>query len=796
MAISLIVASLLTPSFLTEHPVYHLGDIADRNIKAKRDFLIENEAETTRRRDEAVRQAPVVYDLDENIEQQAVGRLESAFQSMRENLPEEPSSMPGSEIRMKRPADASSQASLPASTLSGEFPDFRPDTLKRKRDFESLLGFPVSEETFASLRTNHFSREIQDKIGLLVKSAFERGIVSTKAWLVSAGESGRLVVRKSATHEEMLVLPPYEYPDLEEARKMIRMQAMEHGEDIREMPVLAGIASQLLQANYTFNLEETQFRREKAYAGVTPTFVKIQKNEMLVREGQRIGPEEILRLKAHDQGSAGLHWTLIFLALFVFSVFSIWVPVRVGKEHLPSFRMETNDFLFLGIVLVFLLLLGRAGLWVGDLAGDSSAAVARALLYAVPVSAGAMVASIFFGVAVSFIFSLIVTLFMGMIFGRDFGLFFYFLIGSLVALHGVIPCRNRMTPIKAGLLVGCSNMILVVFAAVLHDQIVLLRILVNALFGFWGGVFAGILVTGITPLAEAVFKLTTDMRLLELAAMDQPLLQELMVQAPGTYHHSIIVGNLVETSAKSIGANALLAKVAAYYHDIGKTKKPLYFIENQFGGENRHEKLAPSMSSLILTSHVKEGVELARRNKLGKNIIDIIEQHHGKSFISFFYKKAIDVREKKLQIAKAAKGVLPPPIDADDYRYPGPKPQTKEAGLVMLADVVEAACRSLTDPTPARIQGMVNRLINSVFSDGQLDECELTLKDLHQIAKHFHQILATVHHKRIVYPSNPPSEGKAKTDAPDSAQRESRQDRDKAGAGRENGKPDLKRLGM
>jgi putative nucleotidyltransferase with HDIG domain len=327
-----------------------------------------------------------------------------------------------------------------------------------------------------------------------------------------------------------------------------------------------------------------------------------------------------------------------------------------------------------------------------------------------------------------------------------------------------------------------------VLSALLQDQWIFLKVLCDAFSGLSGGIFAGILATGLTPLAEISFGYTTDIKLLELATMDQPLLRELMVEAPGTYHHSVIVGNMVEAAAKSIGANSLLAKVAAYYHDIGKTKKPLYFIENQFECENRHEKLAPSMSSLILISHVKDGIELARQHRLGKEIINIISQHHGKSFISFFYNKAVEAREK----TQSAKASLLPPINSDDFRYPGPKPQTKEAGLVMLADVVEAACRSLTEPTPARIQGLVNRLINGIFSDGQLDECELTLKDLHQIAKHFNQILATIHHKRIEYPV---TNGKAKADASDPG-REPKQDKDKAGTNKERCKTDLKRLGI
>ena len=242
---------------------------------------------------------------------------------------------------------------------------------------------------------------------------------------------------------------------------------------------------------------------------------------------------------------------------------------------------------------------------------------------------------------------------------------------------------------------------------------------------FIGGVLVGVIATGLMPLIEMTFGYTTDIKLMELANLDQPLLRELMVQAPGTYHHSVIVSNMVEASARAIGANPLLAKVAAYYHDIGKIKKPLYFIENQGGRGNRHEKLAPSMSALILIAHVKDGVELAKQAKLGREIIAIIKQHHGTSLIMFFYGKAKERAEKK--------GDKSIQVKEEDFRYPGPRPQTKEAGLVMLADVIEAASKTLVDPTPARIQGMVQKIMNKIFSDGQLDECELTLKDLHAI---------------------------------------------------------------
>lgn len=789
VAVSAIIAVLVTPSFTSDSPPFRLGDIADRNVKAKRDFFVEDEAATGKQREEAVRRSPIIYDLDENIAASTFERVGSAFQAMREFLSEDRYPFP----RLEMPREsvfgsgfgAGDAAALPVSETAQQ-------TLRRKKDFENILGLQISSEVFSSFLEKGFGKDLQDRLVQLLKTSFEQGIVSGKAWMNrDAAES--VVIRKAGTSEEHLVHPPYSYPDLEEARKLMVMQALDQGHDIKEMIAFTSLATQLLQSNLHFNFEETESRRERAYIQVKPVLIKVMKNEMLVREGQRVGQDEILKLKAHQSAGTERHWLLVFVSLFLFCVLCIWVVVHVARQHLPYFRMEYQDLLFLAILLVLLISLGRVTMSVAGLIGDASANLtANAFIYAIPLSAGAMMACIFFGVTVSLIFSLVLTLFAGMLFGKDFGLFFYFMIGSFVAAHGVSPCRNRMIPIKAGLLVGCANVVLILLSAYLQDQWIFLRVLTNAFFGFCGGIFAGILVTGLTPLVEMAFNYTTDIKLLELATMDQPLLRELMVEAPGTYHHSIIVGNMVEAAAKSIGANSLLAKVAAYYHDIGKIKKPLYFIENQFECENRHEKLAPSMSSLILISHVKEGAEMARQSRLGKDIINIISQHHGKSFISFFYNKAMEAREK----SKTSKGALLPPINMDDYRYPGPKPQTKEAGLVMLADVVEAACRSLTEPTPARIQGLVHRLINNIFSDGQLDECELTLKDLHQIAKHFNQILATIHHKRIEYPGVSASEGKGRADAVDPNQREAKPDRDKQAANKERGKPDLKRLGI
>ena len=260
-------------------------------------------------------------------------------------------------------------------------------------------------------------------------------------------------------------------------------------------------------------------------------------------------------------------------------------------------------------------------------------------------------------------------------------------------------------------------------------------------FAAMSGIFVTAIASIMLPIIEYFFGISTDMSLLELLDLGQPLMRNLMINAPGTYHHSIIIGNLAEAAAEAVGANPLLARVTAYYHDIGKVKMSDYFVENQQEGFSKHERLAPHMSALILVAHVKEGVELARHYKLPKSIVDIIQQHHGTRLMSFFYQKAKDQAGTVIE---------------EEYRYPGPKPQTRVAALVMMADSVEAASRALADPTPARISALVEKIINEIFLDGQIDECELTLKDISEIKKRFTYVLTSIFHKRIVYPDIEP----------------------------------------
>jgi hypothetical protein len=265
-----------------------------------------------------------------------------------------------------------------------------------------------------------------------------------------------------------------------------------------------------------------------------------------------------------------------------------------------------------------------------------------------------------------------------------------------------------------------------------------LTITSSLILGSVNGILSSILTNGAVPYLESAFGITSSVRLLELSNPGNPLLRRLQIEAPGTYHHSLLVGNLAEAAADAVGGDSLLVRVAAYYHDIGKMKRPYFFIENQMG-DNPHDKIAPTLSTLILTSHVKDGVELAREHKLPQGIVEIIEQHHGDSLCSFFYHKAVEGNKNEN-------------ITEDDFRYEGPKPQTKEAAIVMLADAVEAAVRSLQNRTPGRVEGLVRKIIKDKLMDGQLDESDLTLKDLDNIAGAFIRVLSGIFHNRIEYP--------------------------------------------
>jgi len=472
-------------------------------------------------------------------------------------------------------------------------------------------------------------------------------------------------------------------------------------------------------------------------------------------------------------------------SLLVILLLAILFEFSAG--NIRKFSPDDKDLVFLTLLLVAMLAATKASLAVFPFIEPAFPEIPHsAYVYGIGIAAGAILVRIVVNSETALVFSVVASVLAGWLLDNSVFFSVYFFIGSVVGAHSVGYCEDRNILLKTGAKVGLVNVLTILCQNLIGHEWVLSTVGFNLLFGFLGGVVAAVVVLGILPFVEWVFGYTTNIKLLELANLNHALLKKMLLEAPGTYHHSVVVSTLAETAARAVNANPLLARVSAYYHDIGKITKPLYFVENQGLQENKHDKLEPSMSSLILVSHVKDGLELAREYNLGQKISNIIQQHHGTSLISFFYQKAKDQENPEMD-----------QVDEGAYRYHGPRPQTKEAALVLLADAVEAASRTLLQPTPARLHGMVQKIINAFFTDGQLDECELTLKDLHQIAKSFNTILTGIHHHRVEYPAPAAKEssGKKRNNG-DFFKQPAKTGRDRHPEDKKSGEEDIKRLGM
>ncbi|MFA5005206.1 MAG: HDIG domain-containing metalloprotein [Candidatus Omnitrophota bacterium] len=358
--------------------------------------------------------------------------------------------------------------------------------------------------------------------------------------------------------------------------------------------------------------------------------------------------------------------------------------------------------------------------------------------YFVPIIIVPMLATLLFNdIEIPYFLSLVNSVALASLTTEPFKALLIFMVSSIGAILSVKGARRRTTLIHSGLIAGLLQLVtLILLESFSFSQPYRYAVILA------NGFICGIIVLGLLPVFEYLLQKVTNISLLELADTHQPVLQRLIMEAPGTYHHSLIVGNLSETACNAVGANALLARIGAYYHDIGKLHKPEYFIENQNIKNNMHDTLTPTMSKLIIMNHVKEGLELAKKYSLSPVLWQFIQQHHGKSLVYYFYRRALEGKEEDQEVTE------------EGFRYPGPKPNSKETAIVLLADSVEAATRTLKEPDPGKIEELVHRIINNKFIDGQLDECDLTLKDIEKISSVFIKILSGIYHSRIAYQEN------------------------------------------
>jgi cyclic-di-AMP phosphodiesterase PgpH len=715
-------------SFIKGNYTYQVGDIARENIKAPKELLINDTVATEEKKRKAFENVLTVYDYHDELVKQIRDRLSTAFVFARQEL-------------QARTGDETSATGVLERML------------ETKEAFESLLGITVSRGAYQILINERFSSTIEGLIGRITSEVLNNGVVANKEALLRERDRGVTLSYVGVEKEEVVYNLRHFYSQ-DQALSMVRIigEPLLKQVDYTVKNLIVDFSQRLLVPNITLNASKTEQRRKGARENIKPVLYKINKGEMILRGGERVSQLDRLKLSALEaqrtrRDPMAISVGALIIAIFIFLV----VYLRNSESHKRGALADNKNILFFATMLCLSFVATKAAYVAAEAIAVNSEVLAittEAIFLAVPLASIAMIVCLFMDIELTASFALVLALCTAAIFENSFEIFIYSLLNMTMAAYWMQHCRERKVFIKAGVKLGLFNMAL---AAALNFYLADLsgvNLAVDFALAFSGGLLAGILTSGLAPLIEMVFDYTTDIKLLELSNLDQPLLRQLMLEAPGTYHHSLVVGAMAEAAASQIDANPLLARVCGYYHDIGKIKKPLYFIENQQNAKNKHSKLAPSMSGLILISHVKNGVEIAKAHRLGKPVIDTIQQHHGTRLISYFYEKAKS-QQKEKGGKRSGKEVE---VNLDDFRYPGPRPQSKEAGLVMLADSIEAAARTLESPSPSRIQKLMQDLINQTFSEGQLNDCELTLKDLNQIAKSFNTILSGIYHHRIEYP--------------------------------------------
>lgn len=515
--------------------------------------------------------------------------------------------------------------------------------------------------------------------------------------------------------------------DLENAKKQLVREISEISISHYDALIASEIGIILIRPNLFLNEEETEKRRQEAISSVNKVERTIQIGQIIIRKGDIVTSEDIAILNALGLQNPKINFSniigIILITTICFSLLILYL-----NYYYPDIYKDINKLILLSIICIFIVLFAKITLQVSG--------------YLIPIASASMLIAISLNFEIAILVTVILSFLISFIPGGEMNYTIVLIVSGIVSIYSIRSATQRSSLTRAGLMIAGVNIIAISALGLINNENYYL-ILKDNLWGILNGFLAVILTIGILPFLESFFDITTSFKLMELSNPNQPLLKKLIVEAPGTYHHSIVVGNLSETAAEEIGGNGLLARVGALYHDIGKIKRPYFFIENQEAYKNIHDDLEPSLSALVIASHVKEGVELANKNKLPKDIINIITQHHGTGLITYFFHRAL--QENGASVEEVAE---------ENYRYSGPKPQTKETAIILLADSLEAATRTLTNPTPSRIKNLVKEIIQKNLENGQLEECDLTLKDLDKIGDSFSRILTGMFHSRVEYPDD------------------------------------------
>ena len=709
-AVSVVVCTLLLlPRLHTALPTWAAGAVASFDVVVPRDLSLSDDAATEAARVDARAAVLPVFDYEPRIRSELETEIAEMF----------------SVCRLWLDDDTAKTGDLAEATI--------------------LTVDPAMVNVMAEAEC---STHLEQAIVSVVGEIYRDGLVDDRRELDRRAERG-LVIRDLGSGVERRA-PLDDLSDAVDGRAGLegtlqtRLLAQEAVARRWVKPILDFLAANMLP-NIVLNRAETAARVADAVNQVTPRSRLLRRGQVLIRRGDRVSPEvaQTLQVINRQRQEVTEYSKLLGVGLLVVLAVAVWWPTQrlfgggVGEAHQRLSMIYIVMMLFIG--------LERLGVFLAEAVSRSvqgqTLTDLDSYLWGLPFAAGPSMVFLLMGLLPALVFAVVGAVLAGILLDGQLSMAIFALASGV---SGVLASRRfteRSAMSRVGLIVGSTNV--VVFLVLELYRGVPDRaesILFAGAWAFLGGLLAMAIVTSFLPLLESLLGVTTDLRLLELSNQNLPLLKRLSLEAPGTYQHSLAVSNLVEAGADAVGAHALLLRVCAYYHDIGKLLKPQYFVENQ-RGINPHDDLSPSMSSLVIQSHVKEGLEMAREAKLPLTIRQGIATHHGTKLIRFFFHKAQD------QSATTKSEVR-----ESDYRYPGPKPHTKELGILLLADAVEAAARTIEQPTPNRLQGMIKKIFDDALEDGQLDGSELTFSELDKVASAFLWVLTNMYHHRIDYP--------------------------------------------
>jgi len=684
------------------------GAVATTDIIASEDLRIEDTAETKTARDQAAIAALPIFDFNTRAARDAQTSLEQLFAAGRE-----------------LPVDA------PVEDLHDKI--------------EEEIGIPLDPDQISLLKKHRFNTELERLMTEHVESIMMNPVVSSRSQLRRFGAGG-ILRRDVKTGQEVILT------DLNSIRDKLTASASLKSEkliwpaeySVTDRRLLGEILGSFIVPNLEYNEAETERRRTQAAEAIPAVMIVVDRGKPIVSKGETVTPAKAMLLteaamhRPISRRALEFSGTIIIVMLLLLVLWQYMI--RYQRQHLRvrrHFLLQVTCFVItLGLARLFFTFASAMSQW----STHTPFNIPNGYRYLAPLAVGAVMITILTDANAAFIFSAILSVFVG-VFSGNMYMAAFTLMSSAEAIYHLQNCRDRTALVAAGLWIGTINAATALALDLLGANEPGLRLLLfDSFCAFGGGVLATMTASILLPLFEWMFQITTSIKLHELSNLNLPLLKQLAERAPGTYHHSIMVGLLAEAGAEAVGGDALFARVACYYHDIGKSVRPTYFVENQSYMDNRHDKLSPKMSSIVLANHVKQGIEIAKQHKLPPRIIDIIPQHHGTGLMKFFYYKA---RKGTSSDSTALE---------QEFRYPGPKPRSKEAAIIMIADSVEAAARTVDEPTPAKLRNMVDMISGRLRDDGQFDECDITLRDLRLVAESFVKVLMGIHHHRIAYP--------------------------------------------